>query len=191
MSRKINLTRPCFSLSLSLPSRWFHPSISGVDAEALLMERGMDGSFLARLSSSSTWVAAVFPFIVHPTNCPPFLVPICPPSRCPCAEARKWRTSRSRTMVISSICTAVSGGCVLMKLNWFTHNNCPVTFFRWKVCDALRAGPVLHGELWPAEGEERPDHRAEAAADLRRTDDREVSLFYGKVYSSRCVQPVD
>lgn len=33
--------------------RWFHPSISGVDAESLLLERGFDGSFLARLSSSN------------------------------------------------------------------------------------------------------------------------------------------
>lgn len=33
--------------------RWFHPSISGVDAETLLLDRGFDGSFLARMSSSS------------------------------------------------------------------------------------------------------------------------------------------
>ncbi|XP_037036600.1 tyrosine-protein phosphatase corkscrew isoform X2 [Bradysia coprophila] len=33
--------------------RWFHPSISGQDAETLLLDRGFDGSFLARLSSSS------------------------------------------------------------------------------------------------------------------------------------------
>ncbi|CAO1422496.1 unnamed protein product [Diamesa hyperborea] len=33
--------------------RWFFPSITGVDAEALLLERGFDGSFLARLSSSN------------------------------------------------------------------------------------------------------------------------------------------
>lgn len=33
--------------------RWFHPSISGVDAETLLLDRGFDGSFLARLSSTS------------------------------------------------------------------------------------------------------------------------------------------
>ncbi|XP_058824879.1 tyrosine-protein phosphatase corkscrew isoform X2 [Topomyia yanbarensis] len=33
--------------------RWFHPSVSGVEAETLLRERGFDGSFLARLSSSS------------------------------------------------------------------------------------------------------------------------------------------
>ncbi|XP_062565062.1 tyrosine-protein phosphatase corkscrew-like [Armigeres subalbatus] len=32
--------------------RWFHPSVSGVEAETLLLERGFDGSFLARLSSS-------------------------------------------------------------------------------------------------------------------------------------------
>ncbi|XP_055610144.1 tyrosine-protein phosphatase corkscrew-like isoform X2 [Uranotaenia lowii] len=32
--------------------RWFHPSVSGVEAEKLLLERGFDGSFLARLSSS-------------------------------------------------------------------------------------------------------------------------------------------
>lgn len=35
------------------PSRWFHQAISGVDAEQLLLERGSDGSFLARLSSSN------------------------------------------------------------------------------------------------------------------------------------------
>jgi len=36
-----------------LHSRWFHQGISGVEAEQLLLERGMDGSFLARLSSSN------------------------------------------------------------------------------------------------------------------------------------------
>lgn len=34
-------------------SRWFHQAISGVEAEQLLLERGVDGSFLARLSSSN------------------------------------------------------------------------------------------------------------------------------------------
>lgn len=33
--------------------RWFHPSISGVAAEALLMDDGIDGSFLVRKSLSS------------------------------------------------------------------------------------------------------------------------------------------
>lgn len=33
--------------------RWFHPNINGVDAERLLMERGTDGSFLARPSTST------------------------------------------------------------------------------------------------------------------------------------------
>ncbi|XP_016948514.1 tyrosine-protein phosphatase corkscrew isoform X4 [Drosophila biarmipes] len=33
--------------------RWFHPTISGIEAEKLLQEQGFDGSFLARLSSSN------------------------------------------------------------------------------------------------------------------------------------------
>ncbi|XP_063978584.1 tyrosine-protein phosphatase corkscrew isoform X1 [Diachasmimorpha longicaudata] len=33
--------------------RWFHPNISGLEAEKLLMERGYDSSFLARPSSSN------------------------------------------------------------------------------------------------------------------------------------------
>ncbi|XP_023948679.2 tyrosine-protein phosphatase corkscrew [Bicyclus anynana] len=33
--------------------RWFHPSLNGVDAEKLLMERGRDGYFLARPSMSN------------------------------------------------------------------------------------------------------------------------------------------
>lgn len=33
--------------------RWFHPNISGAEAEALLLERGFDGSFLARPSRSN------------------------------------------------------------------------------------------------------------------------------------------
>uniref|UniRef100_H2Y7M9 protein-tyrosine-phosphatase n=1 Tax=Ciona savignyi TaxID=51511 RepID=H2Y7M9_CIOSA len=33
--------------------RWFHPNISGVDAETLLLERGVSGSFLARPSKSN------------------------------------------------------------------------------------------------------------------------------------------
>ncbi|XP_022666879.1 tyrosine-protein phosphatase non-receptor type 11-like isoform X2 [Varroa destructor] len=32
--------------------RWFHPNISGFDAERILLEQGMDGSFLARPSKS-------------------------------------------------------------------------------------------------------------------------------------------
>ncbi|KAF4533060.1 hypothetical protein B566_EDAN002623 [Ephemera danica] len=32
---------------------WFHPNISGLEADALLMERGSDGSFLARPSCSN------------------------------------------------------------------------------------------------------------------------------------------
>ncbi|XP_071451599.1 tyrosine-protein phosphatase non-receptor type 11-like isoform X1 [Hetaerina americana] len=33
--------------------RWFHPNVSGIQAERLLMERGFDGSFLARPSRSN------------------------------------------------------------------------------------------------------------------------------------------
>ncbi|XP_076472570.1 tyrosine-protein phosphatase non-receptor type 11-like [Babylonia areolata] len=33
--------------------RWFHPNITGLEAERLLMERGTDGSFLARPSTST------------------------------------------------------------------------------------------------------------------------------------------
>ncbi|XP_014258399.1 tyrosine-protein phosphatase corkscrew isoform X3 [Cimex lectularius] len=33
--------------------RWFHPNVTGVEAEMLLMERGYDGSFLARPSRSN------------------------------------------------------------------------------------------------------------------------------------------
>lgn len=33
--------------------RWFHPTITGIEAETLLQEQGFDGSFLARLSSSN------------------------------------------------------------------------------------------------------------------------------------------
>ncbi|KAG5336734.1 PTN11 phosphatase, partial [Acromyrmex heyeri] len=33
--------------------RWFHPNITGLEAERLLMERGIDSSFLARPSSSN------------------------------------------------------------------------------------------------------------------------------------------
>ncbi|XP_007936462.2 tyrosine-protein phosphatase non-receptor type 11 [Orycteropus afer afer] len=34
-------------------SRWFHPNITGVEAENLLLTRGVDGSFLARPSKSN------------------------------------------------------------------------------------------------------------------------------------------
>nr|XP_039250080.1 tyrosine-protein phosphatase non-receptor type 11-like [Styela clava] len=37
----------------SISRRWFHPNINGVDAEQLLLERGVDGSFLARPSKSN------------------------------------------------------------------------------------------------------------------------------------------
>uniref|UniRef100_A0A3P9MHF7 protein-tyrosine-phosphatase n=1 Tax=Oryzias latipes TaxID=8090 RepID=A0A3P9MHF7_ORYLA len=35
------------------PLRWFHPNITGVEAENLLLTRGVDGSFLARPSKSN------------------------------------------------------------------------------------------------------------------------------------------
>lgn len=34
-------------------SRWFHPNITGVEAEKMLTDRGLDGSFLARPSKSN------------------------------------------------------------------------------------------------------------------------------------------
>uniref|UniRef100_A0A2K6UNH4 Tyrosine-protein phosphatase non-receptor type n=1 Tax=Saimiri boliviensis boliviensis TaxID=39432 RepID=A0A2K6UNH4_SAIBB len=40
------------SARLSLP-KWFHPNITGVEAENLLLTRGVDGSFLARPSKSN------------------------------------------------------------------------------------------------------------------------------------------
>lgn len=40
-------------LHTSFICRWFHQGISGLEAEQLLLERGGDGSFLARLSSSN------------------------------------------------------------------------------------------------------------------------------------------
>uniref|UniRef100_A0A8C7BCA7 protein-tyrosine-phosphatase n=1 Tax=Neovison vison TaxID=452646 RepID=A0A8C7BCA7_NEOVI len=36
-----------------ITSRWFHPNITGVEAENLLLTRGVDGSFLARPSKSN------------------------------------------------------------------------------------------------------------------------------------------
>lgn len=33
--------------------RWFHPNVSGIDAELLLLKRRVDGSFLARPSKSN------------------------------------------------------------------------------------------------------------------------------------------
>ncbi|XP_042242953.1 tyrosine-protein phosphatase non-receptor type 11-like isoform X2 [Homarus americanus] len=35
------------------PKRWFHPNVSGLEAEVLLKERGIEGSFLARPSKSN------------------------------------------------------------------------------------------------------------------------------------------
>lgn len=33
--------------------RWFHPNITGIEAEQLLLTRGVHGSFLARPSKSN------------------------------------------------------------------------------------------------------------------------------------------
>lgn len=38
---------------MSATRRWFHAHISGVEAERLLLEEGVDGSFLARPSGTS------------------------------------------------------------------------------------------------------------------------------------------
>lgn len=40
-------------INFVLFSRWFHPKISGIEAEVLLMQRGFDGSFLARPSRNN------------------------------------------------------------------------------------------------------------------------------------------
>jgi len=40
-------------MSLSSSRRWFHPNIHGVEAEHILLNRGVDGSFLARPSNSN------------------------------------------------------------------------------------------------------------------------------------------
>ncbi|KAK7081799.1 protein tyrosine phosphatase, non-receptor type 11, partial [Halocaridina rubra] len=40
-------------LATKLRGRWFHPNVSGLEAEALLKERGIEGSFLARPSKSN------------------------------------------------------------------------------------------------------------------------------------------
>lgn len=42
-----------FKLKVVINFRWFWPTISGIEAEKLLMERGVDCSFLARPSSSN------------------------------------------------------------------------------------------------------------------------------------------
>jgi hypothetical protein len=54
-ARYINRSLNCFnSVSFTrLLRRWFHQGITGIEAEQLLLERGVDGSFLARLSSSN------------------------------------------------------------------------------------------------------------------------------------------
>lgn len=54
-ARYINHSLNCFnSVSFTrLLRRWFHQGITGLEAEKLLLERGVDGSFLARLSSSN------------------------------------------------------------------------------------------------------------------------------------------
>jgi len=40
-------------MSLSSSRRWFHPNIHGVEAEHILLNRGVDGSFLARPSAGN------------------------------------------------------------------------------------------------------------------------------------------
>ncbi|XP_011068923.1 PREDICTED: tyrosine-protein phosphatase corkscrew isoform X2 [Acromyrmex echinatior] len=46
------MSRPNNS-NIAVSRRWFHPNITGLEAERLLMERGVDSSFLARPSSSN------------------------------------------------------------------------------------------------------------------------------------------
>lgn len=42
----------CSAAPCGTHSRWFHPNISGVEAEKLLLSRGQHGSFLVRPSKS-------------------------------------------------------------------------------------------------------------------------------------------
>ncbi|XP_071517596.1 tyrosine-protein phosphatase non-receptor type 11-like isoform X8 [Panulirus ornatus] len=41
------------AVAIKLKGRWFHPNVSGLEAEVLLKERGIEGSFLARPSKSN------------------------------------------------------------------------------------------------------------------------------------------
>ena len=43
----------CSLFFFLLNFRWFHPNIHGVEAEHILLNRGVDGSFLARPSNSN------------------------------------------------------------------------------------------------------------------------------------------
>lgn len=47
------LTGPHFSPLCFCVFRWFHPNITGIEAEKLLLTRGVHGSFLARPSKSN------------------------------------------------------------------------------------------------------------------------------------------
>ena len=49
----ISILDGCAVIMMYCSSRWFHPNISGIEAEVLLMDRGFDGSFLARPSRSN------------------------------------------------------------------------------------------------------------------------------------------
>ena len=47
------VTPPCSHALCLLYPRWFHPHLSGVDAEKLLLESGFDGTYLVRPSKSN------------------------------------------------------------------------------------------------------------------------------------------
>lgn len=49
----VSILDGCAVIMAYCSSRWFHQNISGIEAEVLLMDRGFDGSFLARPSRSN------------------------------------------------------------------------------------------------------------------------------------------
>lgn len=132
--------------------RWFHPSVSGVEAEKMLLERGFDGSFLARLSSSS-------------------------PGAFTLSVRRGKEVTHIKIQNNGDFFDLYGGECSIARWYWRWSWLMSVFCFRWKICHPVRVGSVLHGKRKPVEGEERTNHRAEATAHMRWTNDWKVSIL--------------
>lgn len=107
--------------------RWFHPSISGVDAETLLLDRGFDGWFLARLSSSSPGAFTL--------------------------SVRRGQEVTHIKIQNNGDFFDLYGGKVLDIRKFVTMVNLLFFIFRGEIRHIIGTGTVLYGEWWSTEGE--------------------------------------
>lgn len=135
--------------------RWFHPDITGIQAEQLLLDRGSDGSFLARYSATNP---GAFTLSVRRG-----------------AEVTHIKIQNNGDFF------DLFGGEFVNLIFWeVSFQFFLISFFlyfRWKICHSQWISTILYGETWAIAGKEWNNYRIEATIGMCiATDNRKVSL---------------